>query len=150
MVVNRQKASVSVIRVRNTDGTDASQLLAEVPVGQEPRFVALAPNDSRAYVTNAVDGTMSVIDLTANTPVAIGNAIDVGVEPRGIAITPNGTYAFIAGNTTGDVAVVRLSNNEVVGPRAAPAAILTRSPSATTAIATTTTSACTSRSCSAR
>jgi YVTN family beta-propeller protein len=115
VVVNRQKASVSVIRVRNADGSDASQLLAEVPVGKEPRFVAIAPNDSRAYVTNAIDGTMSVIDLTANTPVAMGSAIDVGVEPRGIAITPNGTYAFIAGNTTGDVAVVRLSNNEVVG-----------------------------------
>jgi DNA-binding beta-propeller fold protein YncE/cytochrome c553 len=115
VVVNRQKASVSVIRVRNADGSDASQLLAEIPVGKEPRFVAIAPNDSRAYVTNAVDGTMSVIDLTASTPVAIGAAVDVGVEPRGIALTPNGTYAFIAGNTTGDVAVVRLSNNEVVG-----------------------------------
>jgi len=115
VVPNRQKASVSIIRVRNADGTDASQLLAEVPVGKEPRFVAVAPNDSRAYVTNAFDGTMSVIDLTANTPVAVGNAIDVGVEPRGIAITPNGTYAFIAGNVTGDVVVVRLANNEVVG-----------------------------------
>jgi len=114
VLVNRQKASVSVIRVRNNDGSDAAQLLAEIPVGREPRFVAIAPNDSRAYVTSAVDGTMSVIDLTANTPVAVGSAIDVGVEPRGIAITPNGTYAFIAGHTTGDVAVVRLSNNEVV------------------------------------
>jgi len=114
VVVNRQKASVSVIRVRNADGSDASQMLAEVPVGKEPRFVAIAPSDSRAYVTNAIDGTMSVIDLTANTPVSTGT-VDVGVEPRGIAITPNGTYAFIAGNTTGDVAVVRLSNNEVVG-----------------------------------
>ena len=114
VVVNRQKASVSVIRVRNTDGSDAAQLLAEIPVGREPRFVAIAPNDSRAYVTSAIDGTMSVIDLTANTPVALGAAIDVGVEPRGIAISPNGTYAFIAGHTTGDVAVVRLSNYEVV------------------------------------
>jgi YVTN family beta-propeller protein len=115
VIVNRQKASVSVIKVRNADGTDAAQMLAEVPVGKEPRFVAIAPNDGRAYVTNAFDGTMSVIDLTANTPVALGSAVDVGVEPRGIAITPNGSYAFIAGHTTGDVAVVRLSNNEVVG-----------------------------------
>lgn len=115
VVVNRQKASVSVIRVRNADGSDASQLLAEVPVGREPRFVALSPNNARAYVTNAVDGTLSIIDLTAATPVAAGNAIDVGIEPRGVAITPNGTYAFVAGHTTGDVAVVRLSNNEVVG-----------------------------------
>jgi YVTN family beta-propeller protein len=115
VVVNRQKASVSVIRVRNADGSDASQLLAEVPVGREPRFVALAPDDTRAYVSNAVDGTLSVIDLTAATPVASGSAIDVGIEPRGVAITPNGTYAFVAGHTTGDVAIVRLSSREVVG-----------------------------------
>jgi len=115
VVVNRQKASVSVIRVRNTDGSDASQLLAEVPVGREPRFVAIAPNNARAYVTNAVDGTLSVIDLGAATPVAVGSAIDVGIEPRGVAVTPNGTYAFVAGHTTGDVAIVRLANNEVVG-----------------------------------
>jgi YVTN family beta-propeller protein len=115
VVVNRQKASVSVFRVRNADGTDASQLLAEVPVGREPRFVALSPDNARAYVTNAVDGTLSVIDLTAATPVALGNAIDVGLEPRGVAITPNGTYAFVAGHTTGDVAIVRLANHEVIG-----------------------------------
>ena len=48
VVVSRQKASVSVIRVRNTDGTDASQLLAEVAVGKEPRFIALSPDSSRA------------------------------------------------------------------------------------------------------
>jgi DNA-binding beta-propeller fold protein YncE len=115
VVVNRQKSTVSVIKVRNADGSDASQLLAEVPVGKEPRFVALSPNDRRAYVTSAVDGNLTVIDLTANTPVALGGAIDVGVEPRGVAITPNGTYAFIAGNTTADVAVLRLADNVVVG-----------------------------------
>jgi DNA-binding beta-propeller fold protein YncE len=115
VVVNRQKSTVSVLKVRNADGSDASQLLAEVPVGKEPRFVAISPNDGRAYVTSAVDGNMTVIDLTANTPVALGGPVDVGVEPRGIAITPNGTYAFIAGNTTADVAVVRLADNVVVG-----------------------------------
>jgi DNA-binding beta-propeller fold protein YncE/cytochrome c553 len=115
VVVNRQKASVSVIRVRDAAGADTSQLIAEVPVGKEPRFVALSPNSGRAYVTNAIDGTMSTIDLTAATPAVVGTAVEVGVEPRGIAVTPNGTFAFIAGNITGDVAVVRLSNNEIVG-----------------------------------
>jgi DNA-binding beta-propeller fold protein YncE len=115
VVANRQKSSVSIIRVRNNDGTDAAQLLAEIPVGKEPRFVALSPDSSRAYVTSAFDGTMSTIDLTAATPAVVGAALDVGVEPRGIAISPNGNFAFIAGATTGDVAVVRLANNTVVG-----------------------------------
>ena len=67
VVVNRQKSTVSVIRVRSQDGKDVSELAGEVPVGKEPRFVALSPDDKRAYVTNAVDGTMSVIDLTNRT-----------------------------------------------------------------------------------
>ena len=114
VVVNRQKDSVSVIRVRKDDGTDTDQLIAEVPVGDEPRFVALSPDDKRAYVTNALDGTLSTIDLSAEKPQPVGNALDVGVEPRGVAITPNGTYAFVANHTSGDVAVVRLSTMQVV------------------------------------
>jgi YVTN family beta-propeller protein len=113
VVVNRQKSSVSVIRVRDND-KDVAHLLGEVPVGKEPRFVALSPDDKRAFVTNAVDGTMSVIDLTGPTPVAVGTAVPVGVEPRGIAVTPNGTYAFIANHTVGEITIVRLSTLEVV------------------------------------
>jgi YVTN family beta-propeller protein len=114
VVVNRQKDSVSVIRVRKDDGTDTDQLIAEVPVGDEPRFVALSPDDKRAYVTNAIDGTLSTIDLSAATPQPVGNALSVGLEPRGVAVTPNGTYAFVANHTSGDVAVVRLSTMQVV------------------------------------
>ncbi len=114
VVVNRQKNTVSVIRVRSDDGQDVSQLLGEVPVGKEPRFVALSPDDARAYVTNAVDGTMSVIDLTGAVPQVVGTPISVGFEPRGIAVTPNGTLAFIANNSVGSVTVVKLSTLEVV------------------------------------
>jgi YVTN family beta-propeller protein len=115
VVVNRQKNTVSVIRVRKDDGSDTDQLIAEVPVGSEPRFVALSPDDKRAYVTNAIDGTMSVIDLTGATPAATGTPVDVGLEPRGVAVTPNGTFALVASHTSGDVTVVRLSDLQVVG-----------------------------------
>ena len=115
VVVNRQKNTVSIIRVRKDDGTDSDQLIAEVPVGTEPRFVALSPDDRRAYVTNAIDGTLSVIDLTAATPAVLGSPVDVGLEPRGVAVTPNGAFAFVASHTTGDVTVVRLSNLQILG-----------------------------------
>ncbi|MEP7243596.1 MAG: beta-propeller fold lactonase family protein [Gammaproteobacteria bacterium] len=115
VVVNRQKNTASIIRVRKDDGTDSGDLLAEVPVGKEPRSVAVSPDDKRAYVTNAIDGTVTVIDLTTPTPQSVGQAVNVGVEPRGIAVTPNGTYAFVANHTEGDVAVIRLSTMEVLG-----------------------------------
>ncbi len=115
VVANRQKASVSVIRVRDANGADAEQRLAEVTVGKEPRFVAISPDDKRAFVTSAVAGTMSAIDLTLQQPALVGAPVDVGIEPRGIAVTPNGTYAFIANHTVGDVTIVRLSNMQVAG-----------------------------------
>ncbi len=115
VVVNRQKGTVSVIRVRKDDGSDTGDLIAEVSVGQEPRSVALSPDDKRAYVTNAVDGTLSTIDLTAATPATVGQAVNVGVEPRGVAVTPNGQFAFIANHTSGDVTIVKLSTMDVVG-----------------------------------
>jgi hypothetical protein len=45
VVVNRETNSVSVIRVRNFEGEDTSIKLAEIPVGIEPRCVALSPNN---------------------------------------------------------------------------------------------------------
>lgn len=115
VVANRQKSSVSVIRVRDANGADAEERLAEVPVGKEPRFVAISPDDKRAFVTSAVTGTLSAIDLTLPQPAIVGTPVDVGVEPRGVAVTPNGTYAFIANHTVGDVTIVKLSNMQVVG-----------------------------------
>lgn len=115
VVANRQKSSVSVIRVRDANGADAEQLLAEITVGKEPRYVAISPDDKRAFVTSAVAGTMTAIDLTLAQPAAVGTPVDVGVEPRGVAVTPNGTYAFIANHTVGEVTIVKLSDMSVVG-----------------------------------
>ena len=108
VVVNRQKASASVFRVRAANGTDVNEPPVEVAVGKEPRYVAITPDNKLALVTNTIEGTVSVIDLTAATPAQVGERIQVGVEPRGIAITPNGTHAFVANFTTGEVTVIKL------------------------------------------
>ena len=64
--------------------------------------MAISPDDKRAYVTTAVGGTMSVIDLTATPkPALVGEPVFVGLEPRGFAITPNGKHAFVALHTIG-------------------------------------------------
>ncbi|MCK5813972.1 MAG: YncE family protein, partial [Cocleimonas sp.] len=107
VVVNRQNDSVSVIEVRDAHGNDTQTLLAEIPVGKEPRYVVLAPNDNIAYITNTVDGTVSIIDLSLTVPALSGQAISVGSEPRGIAVTPNGKYVYVANHTSGNVSVIR-------------------------------------------
>ena len=96
VVANRQKNSVSIIRVRAPNGADVEELIIELAVEKEPRFVAISPDDKRAYVTTAVGGSMSVIDLTATPqPALLGEPVFVGLEPRGFAITPSGKHAFV-------------------------------------------------------
>mgnify|MGYP001820009483 CR=1 FL=1 len=54
-----------------------------VAVGAEPGNVTVAPDGTRAYVSNASDGTVSVIDTATST---VADTIDVGERPAGLAV----------------------------------------------------------------
>ena len=41
------------------------RVVAEIPVGKDPRSVALTPDSTRALVANHGDGTLSVVSLTS-------------------------------------------------------------------------------------
>ena len=114
VIANREKDSVSLIQVRDENGGDTNIHLGEVSVGDEPRSVVISPDNSTAMVTNAADGTVSVIDLRTYAPTIIGSPIAVGNEPRGIAISPNGRYAYVANHTEGTVSVIATSSYSVV------------------------------------
>jgi DNA-binding beta-propeller fold protein YncE len=43
--------------------TATNTVIAPIPVGDGPWSVAVSPNGTRGYVTNLVDGTVSVISL---------------------------------------------------------------------------------------
>jgi len=60
VVVNRLADSVSIIQVKNNKGKDVSNKIAEIPVDEEPRCVAVRRSDRAAYVTNAISRTVSV------------------------------------------------------------------------------------------
>src|SRR3954465_641315 len=47
-VVNRDNNSVSVLEV----GDDKNQKVKEIPVGVEPRSIAITPDNKKVYVTN--------------------------------------------------------------------------------------------------
>jgi YVTN family beta-propeller protein len=73
---------LQVIRQRNTTGL---RLLRTIRVGTEPYGLALTPNGTKLYVTNARSNNVSVIDTRSNRVLkTIENA---GFEPRGIAIS---------------------------------------------------------------
>jgi YVTN family beta-propeller protein len=114
VVVNRETNSVSVIEVVQIIGgvrTDVANKLAEITVGQEPRCVALRPDDQEAYVTNTASGTVSVLSLETFEVV---DEIPVGTEPRGCAITPNGLRLYVANHTEGTISIISLATRQVV------------------------------------
>ena len=112
VVVNREANSLSIIRVRNAQGHDVDVKLAEIPVGLEPRCVAVSPNDREAYVTNGISGTVSVVSLRR---LQVVETIPVGTEPRGCALTPNGQLLYVANHTEGTVSIVDTASRDVVG-----------------------------------
>ena len=138
LVVNREANSVSVIEVRDRvrgglfgalfPRKDLANKVAEIPVGLEPRCVAVHPNKTEAYVTNALSGTVSVISLgqfftefrfliriPLITEPRLVATIPVGTEPRGCALTPNGTQLFVANHTEGTVSIINTTTRAVVG-----------------------------------
>ena len=112
VVVNREANSVSIIRVKNNLGNDVASKIAEIGVGEEPRCVAVSPNDRFAYVTNGISGTVSIVNLAQRRVV---ETIEVGTEPRGCALTPNGTLLYVANHTEGTVAIIDTASRTLVG-----------------------------------
>src|SRR4029077_8567772 len=107
VVVNREANSVSIIKVKNANGNDVSNKIAEIPVGEEPRCVAIHPDGVAAYVTNAVSGTVSVVNLNQHT--VVGKPLNVGTEPRGCALTSDGNLLYVANHTEGTVSIIDTS-----------------------------------------
>src|SRR6516225_7543569 len=115
VVVNREANSVSIIRVKNANGKDVSNKIDEIPVGEEPRCVAIHPSDRAAYVTNAISGTVSVVNLNQDRLV---RTLEGFTEPRGCALTPDGSLLYVANHTAGTVSIIDTSHplNPIVTP----------------------------------
>jgi len=110
VVANRDANTVSVIQVRS-GSADLRNKLAEIPVGIEPQCVAITPDNLRAFVTNAVDGTVSAISLVNYRLLA---TVAVGTEPRGCALTPSGGVLYVANHTSGNVSVIDTTTYKVI------------------------------------
>ena len=80
--------------------------LALLVVGAEARA-------QNAYITNAADGTVSVI-ATASRAV-IGAPITVGSNPQGVAVTPDGGTVYVANSDSNTVSAIATATNTVIG-----------------------------------
>jgi len=80
--------------------------LASVPGG-----MALSPDGSRAYVANALAGSVAVIDLERHEVVA---SVPVGAEPLGIAPSPDGSRVYVTAFQGDTLSAIDSATNRVV------------------------------------
>ncbi len=104
LAVNPDSNSVSVMDPL------AGEKLAELPVGDDPRMVALEGN-TRAYVANRGSDTVSVIDLGELT---IAATIEVEHQPYGVVVAPAGDFAFVANSGSDSISVIETATLQVV------------------------------------
>lgn len=86
-------------------------VVATITVGTLPAGVAVSPDGTRVYVSNAVDNTVSVIATATNSVIA---TIPVGVDPTPLAVSPDGTRVYVGDEVSNDVAVINTGTNTVL------------------------------------
>lgn len=104
-VANSGLNNLSVIDIP-TNSVAATTIATQL----NPQHIVFNTRGTRAYVTNATSGTISIIDTFRSTPVA---AITVSDTPIGIDITPDGSTLVTALSTANTVAEIDAVTNLV-------------------------------------
>lgn len=91
--------------------TDSLKVAAHLKTGAGHHEIALAADDSRAFITNKQDGTLSVVDVRALAKVA---DIKVGGLPVSVAFSSLSKAIYVANEGEGTIVVVDGLRREVL------------------------------------
>lgn len=95
---------------------DAAKLssgpMASIQVGTHPAHVVVDRAGRRAFVTNAGDNTIAVVDLPRRVVV---RTISTGRYPHGLRLSPNGRELYVANVQDGSISVIDTDNLAEVG-----------------------------------
>ena len=116
------QADTVALAVTVSDGTNTVPATINVPIAAAPVFnlgqvevgsgaSGVAVTDTRAYVTNRNDGTVTVINTLDRTVVA---TIAVGSLPMNVAVTPDGSKVYVSNSGSDTVSVIDSATNTVV------------------------------------
>jgi YVTN family beta-propeller protein len=119
-----------------------------------PEGIALTPDGTFAYVADAYNGDVLVVDTANNTVVTTIAVAGLGSGTTGVAITPNGAFVYVTSRYLDKVTVIDTSTNAIAqtipvdgGPAGIAIAVVpmlapTATPTATPTASPTARSAC--------
>ncbi len=109
-VVNQDNNSVSVFN------SASNARLAEIPVQQAPRAIAIAP-DGSVWVTNKQSASISIID-PATLAVSATIPLPRGSQPYGLVFAPGGSAGYVVLEGIGMVLKLAVASRQVLGEAA--------------------------------
>jgi YVTN family beta-propeller protein len=84
--------------------------LANISVGTRPNSIAITSDQSKAYVSNQWNASVSVINMTTYEVIA---NIAVCAGPRNVTLTPDGKEVWVSNEYNNTVSVIDVETNEV-------------------------------------
>jgi YVTN family beta-propeller protein len=89
------------------------KIVGTIPTGHpQSHMLAISPDGRRGYTANVSSGTVSVLDLEANT---LLTSIPVATVVQRISVSPDGARAFTADQTKLRIVVIDTATNAVSG-----------------------------------
>ena len=111
--VNPLDDTVTVIRAKN------NTVLTTLATGDEPRSVAVDPNNRFAFIANAAGNSVTVIKITNRRldsfAAVTRKTIKTGAEPWDIVISPDGKRIFVANSGQDTISVINVATLELIG-----------------------------------
>ncbi len=87
-------------------------LTATIPVGPNPVWVAVLPDNSKVYCLNKASGTVTVISTVDNTVAQPG--VPVGRSPVMAVVKPDGSAVYVANQASNSVSVIDPVTDSVI------------------------------------
>jgi YVTN family beta-propeller protein len=88
-----------------------NKVMAEIPVGREPRQLALSPDGKTLYVTCMYDNKVDIVDVQEKK---VTGSVPVGIEPFGIITNGDGSRLYVTNYRSSTVSVIDPEEKKVV------------------------------------
>ena len=102
-------ANIDINSVSFIDANDR-KVIAEVPVGREPRQMALSPDENYLYVACMFDNKVDIISIKEQKVI---DSIETGIGPFGVVTSQDGKSLYVANYRSGTVSVIDLQKKKL-------------------------------------